>query len=136
MSSSSTVVWLGDHFGLAHVACWPKADTTVRDSDVRFRAPFAGYYLEMFQSAAAELAIEPIKAIVHSTAEIEDAMTTLGGQAGAGLVIVVRRGQAVASGKRHSIKGSGMTRSGRLPIATPPARPWSNWRKSTSAGSP
>jgi putative ABC transport system substrate-binding protein len=51
-------------------------------------APYARYYLETFKSVAAALAIEPIEAIVHSAAEIEAVMTMLGGQAGAGLVVM------------------------------------------------
>jgi putative tryptophan/tyrosine transport system substrate-binding protein len=51
-------------------------------------APYAQYYLETFQSAAAALMVEPIEAIVHSAAEIEAIMTMLGGQAGTGLVVM------------------------------------------------
>jgi putative ABC transport system substrate-binding protein len=51
-------------------------------------APYARYYLETFKSLAAERAVEPVEAIVYSTAEIEAAMTMLGGQANAGLVVM------------------------------------------------
>lgn len=51
-------------------------------------APYARYYLETFKSIAAALAVEPIEAVVHSAAEIEAAMTMLGSQAGAGLVVM------------------------------------------------
>jgi putative tryptophan/tyrosine transport system substrate-binding protein len=51
-------------------------------------APYAGYYVETFQSAAAALSIEPIEYEVHSPAEIEAAMTKLGGIADTGLVII------------------------------------------------
>jgi putative ABC transport system substrate-binding protein len=51
-------------------------------------APYARYYLETFKSLAAERAVEPVEAIVHSTAEIEAAMTMLAGQAGTGLVVM------------------------------------------------
>jgi putative tryptophan/tyrosine transport system substrate-binding protein len=51
-------------------------------------ASYARYYLETFKSLAATLAIEPIEAMVASTAEIDAAMTTLGGQARAGLLVM------------------------------------------------
>ena len=51
-------------------------------------APYARYYLETFRSAAAAIAVEPIEAMVHSTAEIEAVMTMLGGQAAAGLMVM------------------------------------------------
>jgi ABC-type uncharacterized transport system substrate-binding protein len=51
-------------------------------------APYARYYSETFKSLAVEHAVEPVEAIVHSTAEIETAMTMLGDQANAGLVVM------------------------------------------------
>ena len=50
-------------------------------------APFA-YYLDTFRSAASALAVEPIEAPVHNTAEVEAVMSKLGRQAGAGLVVM------------------------------------------------
>ena len=51
-------------------------------------APFSRYYLATFRSAAAAFAVEPIEAPIHSAAEIEAAMTMLGREAGAGLIIM------------------------------------------------
>ena len=51
-------------------------------------APFARYYLDTFQSATAELAIEAIDAPVHDTEEVETVMTKLGGEGGAGLFVM------------------------------------------------
>jgi putative ABC transport system substrate-binding protein len=51
-------------------------------------APFARYYLDTFRSAASGFAIEAIEAPVHSTEEVEVFMTKLGGEAGAGLIIM------------------------------------------------
>ena len=51
-------------------------------------APFARYYLDTFRSAASALAIEAIDAPVHSTEEVEAFMTKLGGEAGAGLIVM------------------------------------------------
>jgi putative tryptophan/tyrosine transport system substrate-binding protein len=51
-------------------------------------APYARYYLDTFRSAASALSFEPIEAAVHSTAEVEAAMTKLGREAGAGLVVM------------------------------------------------
>ena len=51
-------------------------------------APFSRYYLVTFRSAAAAFAVEPIEAPIHSAAEIEAAMTMLGREAGAGLIIM------------------------------------------------
>jgi putative tryptophan/tyrosine transport system substrate-binding protein len=51
-------------------------------------APFSRYYLTTFRSAAAAFSVEPIDAPIHSAAEIEAAMTMLGREAGAGLIIM------------------------------------------------
>ena len=51
-------------------------------------APFSRYYLATFRSAAAAFAVEPIEAPIHGAAEIEAAMTMLGREAGAGLIIM------------------------------------------------
>ena len=51
-------------------------------------APFSRYYLATFRSAAAAFAVEPIEAPIHSAAEIEAAMTMLGREAGAGLIVM------------------------------------------------
>ena len=51
-------------------------------------APFSRYYLATFRSAAAAFAVEPIEAPIHSAVEIEAAMTMLGREAGAGLIIM------------------------------------------------
>src|SRR5262245_29666598 len=51
-------------------------------------APYASYYLDTFQSAARALALDAIETPVHGAAEFEAAMTMLGSQAGAGLVIM------------------------------------------------
>jgi len=50
-------------------------------------APFARYYLDTFQSATSELAIEAIDARVHNTEEVETVMTKLGGEGSAGLFV-------------------------------------------------
>jgi putative ABC transport system substrate-binding protein len=51
-------------------------------------APFSRYYLATFRSAAAAFAVEPLEAPIHSAAEVETAMTMLGLEAGAGLIIM------------------------------------------------
>ena len=51
-------------------------------------APFSRYYLDTFRSAASSLAIEPIEAPVHSSAEIEAVMTRLGGEVGTGIIVM------------------------------------------------
>jgi putative tryptophan/tyrosine transport system substrate-binding protein len=51
-------------------------------------APHAQYYLATFRSAASALAIQPIEAPVRNAAEIEAAITNLGREAGAGLIIM------------------------------------------------
>jgi putative tryptophan/tyrosine transport system substrate-binding protein len=51
-------------------------------------APFSRYYLATFRSAAAAFAIEPIEAPIYSAAEIGAAMTMLGREAGAGLIVM------------------------------------------------
>ena len=50
-------------------------------------APYARYYLDTFQSATSELAIEAIDAPVHNTEEVETVMTKLGGEGSAGLFV-------------------------------------------------
>ncbi|HKN08392.1 MAG TPA: ABC transporter substrate-binding protein, partial [Pseudomonadota bacterium] len=72
-------------------------------------APYARYYLDSFRSGAAALAVEPIEAAVHSTAEIEAAITMLGRQADAGLVVmpdtflVVNRATIISLAARHHL---------------------------------
>ena len=51
-------------------------------------APFARYYLETFRTAAAALAIKPIEAPVHNTAEAEAVVTKLGREGGAGVIVM------------------------------------------------
>jgi len=51
-------------------------------------APHARDYLATFRSAASALAVEPIELPVQNSAEIEAAMTNLGREAGAGLIIM------------------------------------------------
>ena len=50
------------------------------------RAPFAEYYLETFRSAATTPKIDPIEAPVHSTAELDAAMSKFGREGGTGLI--------------------------------------------------
>jgi putative ABC transport system substrate-binding protein len=49
-------------------------------------APFAGYYLETFRSAAAALKIEPIEAPVRGAAELEAVMSKFGREGGTGII--------------------------------------------------
>jgi putative ABC transport system substrate-binding protein len=52
-------------------------------------APGGGsYYLPAFEAAARSLKVEPIAAPVHSDAEIESVMTSLGREPGGGLVVI------------------------------------------------
>jgi putative tryptophan/tyrosine transport system substrate-binding protein len=51
-------------------------------------APFAHYYLQTFRSAAPALAIEPIEAPVHSTADAKAVVTKLGREGGAGVIVM------------------------------------------------
>jgi hypothetical protein len=51
-------------------------------------ATYAKYYLDTFRSAASALAIEPIEVPVRSAAEAEPFITKLGGETGAGLVVM------------------------------------------------
>jgi putative ABC transport system substrate-binding protein len=51
-------------------------------------APYAGYYLDTFRTAAAASAITPIEAPIRSAAEIETVMNSLAREAGAGLVVM------------------------------------------------
>jgi len=52
-------------------------------------APGGGsYYLPAFEAAARSLKVEPIAASVHSDAEIESVMTSLGREPGRGLVVI------------------------------------------------
>ena len=72
-------------------------------------APFFGYYLATFRSAAAAFAVEPIEAPIHDAAEVEAAMTMLGREAGAGLIImsdtamVLHRGLIVSLADRYRL---------------------------------
>jgi putative tryptophan/tyrosine transport system substrate-binding protein len=51
-------------------------------------APFVrSYYLPLFEAAARSLKLVPIAAPVHSDAEIETAIASLGGEPGGGLVL-------------------------------------------------
>jgi putative ABC transport system substrate-binding protein len=72
-------------------------------------APGGGnYYLASFERAAQALAVEPISARVHSDAEIEAEIASLGRER-AGLVIMtdsytgVHRGTIISSAARHSV---------------------------------
>lgn len=51
-------------------------------------APYARYYLETFRSAAAATGIEPAEASFSGAADIEAVITKLGGEAGAGLIVM------------------------------------------------
>jgi putative tryptophan/tyrosine transport system substrate-binding protein len=51
-------------------------------------APYARYYVDTFRSAASALSVEPVEAIVHSTAEVEAVMTKLGRVPDSGLVVI------------------------------------------------
>ena len=52
-------------------------------------APGGGlYFLSSFEAAARSLKVEPITAAVHSDAEIETAITSLGREPGGGLVVI------------------------------------------------
>jgi putative tryptophan/tyrosine transport system substrate-binding protein len=51
-------------------------------------APFAGSYSRSFETLAAALAVKPVVANVHSTAEIEDAVAALGRDPYAGLAVM------------------------------------------------
>jgi putative ABC transport system substrate-binding protein len=50
--------------------------------------PYARYYLETFRSAAAVLPVEAVEAPIHNAAEIEAVITKLGGESGAGLIVM------------------------------------------------
>jgi putative ABC transport system substrate-binding protein len=67
-------------------------------------APGRGsYYLPSFQAAAQSLRLEPITAPVHSEAEIETGITSLGREPGGGLVAM---GDSFVWGRRASIISS------------------------------
>jgi putative ABC transport system substrate-binding protein len=52
-------------------------------------APYArSYYLPSFETAARSFKVEPIVALVHSEAEIETVITSLGREPGGGLVVL------------------------------------------------
>jgi putative tryptophan/tyrosine transport system substrate-binding protein len=51
-------------------------------------APYARYYLDTFRSAAAALPVEAIEAPFHNAAEIEAVIMKLGGESGAGLIVM------------------------------------------------
>ena len=51
-------------------------------------APYAGSYFRSFETAAAALAVKPVVAAVHGTAEIEDAVAGLGREPYAGLTVM------------------------------------------------
>jgi putative tryptophan/tyrosine transport system substrate-binding protein len=51
-------------------------------------APYAGSFLRSFETAAAALAVKPVVVAVHSTAEIEDAVSALGREPHAGLAVM------------------------------------------------
>ena len=59
-----------------------------RSCSIPKTAPFARYYLDTFRSAASAFSVELIEAPVHSNAEIEAAMTKLGREPGAGIVVM------------------------------------------------
>jgi len=72
-------------------------------------APYARIYIEAFQTAASALAISPLDASVRTAAEIEAAITKLGGEAGSGLVVipdtfnVVNRQTIIALANRYRL---------------------------------
>jgi putative tryptophan/tyrosine transport system substrate-binding protein len=51
-------------------------------------APYAKFYIDAFRAAAAALSISPVEGPVHSAAEIEAFIARLGGDPGAGLVVI------------------------------------------------
>jgi putative ABC transport system substrate-binding protein len=73
-------------------------------------APSAGsYYLPSFEAAARSLKVEPITAPVHSDAEIETVMISLGREPGGGLVVApdvfvfVHRAQIILLAGRNNV---------------------------------
>jgi putative ABC transport system substrate-binding protein len=66
------------------------------------------YYLGSFEAAARALAVEPVAARVHSEAEIESAITSIGRE-GAGLVVIsdsymsVHRATVIAAATRNKV---------------------------------
>jgi putative tryptophan/tyrosine transport system substrate-binding protein len=67
------------------------------------------YFLPSFQAAARALKVEPIVAIVHSDAEIETVMTSLGREPGSGLVVMpdifmdVHRAPIISLAARYNV---------------------------------
>jgi len=57
--------------------------------------PYTRYYLETFHAGAAALAVTAIEAPFHDAAEIESALTNLGSNSDAGLVVMPGTGTAV-----------------------------------------
>jgi putative ABC transport system substrate-binding protein len=51
-------------------------------------APFARYYLDTFLSSASAMGIEPVEAAVRGVYDVEEIMTVLGRDAGAGVIIM------------------------------------------------
>jgi putative ABC transport system substrate-binding protein len=73
-------------------------------------APGGGsYYLPVFEAAARSLKVEPIAAPVHSDAEIETVITSLGREPGGGLVVmsdtfmIVHRAPIILLAARNSV---------------------------------
>jgi ABC-type uncharacterized transport system substrate-binding protein len=73
-------------------------------------APRRGsYYIPSFEAAALSLKVEPITVPVHSDAEIETAITSLGREPGGGLVVigdaflVARRGPIISTAARTKV---------------------------------
>ena len=58
-------------------------------------APFAHYYLDSLRPTAAALAIEPIEALVHSTAAVEALVVELGSKSDAELIVLPDASAAV-----------------------------------------
>ena len=73
-------------------------------------APYVGsYYLPSFEAAARSLKVAPIVAPVHSDAEIETVITSLGREPGGGLVVmpdaftVVHRAPIISLAARNNV---------------------------------
>jgi hypothetical protein len=85
----------------------------------------ASYYVPSFEAAALSFEVEPITAPVHSDAEIETVMTSLGREPGGGLVVIpdgaftiLHRAQIILLAARNSVpavyRGSVLIRDGGL----------------------
>ena len=63
----------------------------------------ASVYLPSLETAARSLKVEPIIAPVHSDAEIETAITRLGGEPGGGLVVITFRHRSISAAARNNV---------------------------------